>query len=270
NCLSLAQVSKELWNNDVNRLAAGDITLNYQGHVPATKQVDISSQKLFTSVNENKLSGPTYQTFMSLLDNYIPDKGVRESLTTGERNENTAFLNAILNTKVMTVLLSYLQCRGFVNNQADLRSVLTKLWLDFYPRSETSTVNDTSGFEHVMVGEYKSSTEVNGFHSWLSFYQKEKAGQLNYYGYVSKGETRLIAAMFRWNKRIKPLGSFFFGVSPEFDIAIYTLCYLTNPNKRCSVVLDGHKVNIQTLNSSGHIGTAYPEVPQIQRLRTRA
>ncbi|CAG5125891.1 unnamed protein product, partial [Candidula unifasciata] len=187
-CLSLAQVSKDLWDNDVNRIATGDITLNYQGQVSTSNRTDQSSHKLFSHVNENKLSGPTYQTFLSLLDNYVPDKGVKESLTSSESSENTAFLNAILNTRVMNVLLNYLQCRGFVNNQADLRSVLTKLWLDFYPRSGTSTVNDTSGFEHVLAGEYKSSTEVNGFHSWLSFYQKEKAGQLNYYGYVSKGE----------------------------------------------------------------------------------
>lgn len=68
--------------------------------------------RLFASVNENKLAGPTYKTLLALLDNYVPDKGVKESLTTAESNENTAFLNAILNTSVMNVLLSYLQCRG--------------------------------------------------------------------------------------------------------------------------------------------------------------
>ncbi|BFZ11063.1 hypothetical protein BsWGS_14102 [Bradybaena similaris] len=269
-CLSLAQVSKALWDNDVHRMSSGDIILNYQNQVSSSDKTDKAGQKLFASVNENKLAGPTYKTLLALLDNYVPDKGVKESLTTTESNENTAFLNAILNTSVMNVLLNYLQCRGFVTNQDGLRSVLTKIWFDFYPRSGSSTVTDTSGFEHIIAGEYKSSTEVNGFHNWVSFYHKEKAGHVNYYGYVSKAEPRLIGAMFNWNNRIKSLGSLFIGVSPEFDIAIYTLCYFTNPNKRCPVVLDGRTINIQTYDTAGHISTAYPEVPSSKRKSYRA
>uniref|UniRef100_A0A0B6Y965 Uridylate-specific endoribonuclease n=1 Tax=Arion vulgaris TaxID=1028688 RepID=A0A0B6Y965_9EUPU len=258
-CVALTQISQELWTNDVNRLSSSNIALNYQSQIPQDTKTDHANQKLFTSINENKLSVATYQSFLSLLDNYVPDNGKIETQTTQELNEINTFLNAILGTKVFDILLNYLQCRGLVTNQAHLRSVVTKIWFDFYPRSGSSTINDTSGFEHIMVGEYKSSTIVNGFHNWLSFYVKEKSGQINYYGYVNRIEHLLIGATFTWNNRLKSMATFFVGNSPEFDIAIYTLCFLTNPNKICPVILNGRAMNIRTFAKDGHITTAYPE-----------
>ena len=37
-----------------------------------------------------------------------------------------------------------------------------------------------------MVGEFKSSTTVNGLHNWLSYYTKERDHEINYFGYVDK------------------------------------------------------------------------------------
>ena len=67
---------------------------------------------------------------------------------------------------------------------ADMKGTLRRLWFDLYPRSGKSTVLDTSGFEHVMVGEYKSPGLVNGMHNWLAFYEKEKTGDIDYYGHT--------------------------------------------------------------------------------------
>ena len=66
---------------------------------------------------------------------------------------------------------------------SDMRSMLRRLWFELYRRSPSSASLDTSGFEHVMAGEYKSSTVVNGLHYWLAFYQGEKGGEINYYGH---------------------------------------------------------------------------------------
>ena len=65
----------------------------------------------------------------------------------------------------------------------EMRSVLERLWFEPYNRSPSSSTLDTSGFEHVMVGEFKSSSQVNGMHYWLSFYQLEKSGNIEYYGH---------------------------------------------------------------------------------------
>ena len=43
--------------------------------------------------------------------------------------------------------------------------------------------NDSSGFEHVFVGEEKNGVIV-GLHNWIQMYQEEKKGNLDYMGYI--------------------------------------------------------------------------------------
>lgn len=45
---------------------------------------------------------------------------------------------------------------------------------------------DSSGFEHVFVGETKTGSEIIGFHNWLQFYLQEKHGHLDYKGYKAR------------------------------------------------------------------------------------
>ncbi|KAH9518607.1 hypothetical protein Btru_005759 [Bulinus truncatus] len=257
NCASLDTISAELWTNDVNRFHSNDFTVNYQTQVTDGTTTDQSSQKFFTHVNDAKLNTGTYKLFIDLLNNYDPARGVSESLSTQESHEDDAFLDAILGTSVMSSLLKYLTCSGIVTNQSDLKSTLKKLWFEFYPRSGNSTIPDTCGFEHMMVGEYKDSHTVNGFHSWVTFYEKEKAGLVNYFGYVKKAEPNIVGAAFSWNNHVKTMGSFFIGVSPEFEIAIYSLCFLTSSDRECKITLNGSPVTIMTFSKDGHIATGY-------------
>ena len=64
---------------------------------------------------------------------------------------------------------------------------MKELWFNLYPRSSSSNIYDSSGFEHVMVGELKG-TKVSGFHSWLQFYLEERAGNLRFTSMVSSAE----------------------------------------------------------------------------------
>ncbi len=43
---------------------------------------------------------------------------------------------------------------------------------------------DSSGFEHVFVGETRGKDSVLGFHNWIQFYLQEKAGNVDYQGYI--------------------------------------------------------------------------------------
>ena len=43
---------------------------------------------------------------------------------------------------------------------------------------------DSSGFEHVFVGETRGANEVFGFHNWIQFYLQEKASHVDYQGYI--------------------------------------------------------------------------------------
>ena len=51
-------------------------------------------------------------------------------------------------------------------------------------RTRGSSAQDSSGFEHVFVGETRDHKEVLGFHNWIQFYLQEKAGNVDYQGYI--------------------------------------------------------------------------------------
>ncbi|RUS71442.1 hypothetical protein EGW08_020792, partial [Elysia chlorotica] len=177
---------------------------------------------MFTFVNETKLtSSSVYRTYLALLNNYDPDKYDAELVTASEAAEENAFLDAILSTATMKTLYNYL---SKVGSMSDMRSMLRRLWFDLYRRSPSASNLDTSGFEHVMVGEYKSSSLVNGLHYWLAFYWLEKGGQVNYYGHSCTSRPTSMCAAYEWNGRTKSNSSFFLRSSPAFDLAVYTLC----------------------------------------------
>ena len=61
---------------------------------------------------------------------------------------------------------------------------LYDIWFKLYRRTKGSSVLDSSGFEHVFVGETRGGAEVIGFHNWIQFYLQEKAGNVDYQGYI--------------------------------------------------------------------------------------
>lgn len=60
------------------------------------------------------------------------------------------------------------------------------------------------------------------------------------------------------------LTSMFIGTSPEFEIALYTLCFFARPNKSCKVLLSNEKLTIQTWvqnsNNEELIGSSFPKI----------
>uniref|UniRef100_A0A194AK59 Uridylate-specific endoribonuclease n=1 Tax=Pinctada fucata TaxID=50426 RepID=A0A194AK59_PINFU len=183
------------------------------------------------TINENNVfSKPTFQAFLPLLDNYKSWIGEVETLTSSQWNEINHFLDVIMQTSVMDLTYKFLLDNGKVANMADFRDTIKELWFNLYSRSSSGPASgDSSGFEHVIVGELKPD-KVSGFHNWVQFYMEEKAGRLNYKGYKAIAEPNMVAALFDWQGKTKSKGSFFYGVSPEFDIAIYSICALMHPS----------------------------------------
>ena len=69
----------------------------------------------------------------------------------------------------------------------------------------------------------------------------------------------ILALQFSWKNGIKPKGSIFIGVSPEFEFALYTLCFLTSPNERVKVQFSYYDVEIVCHHyNQKHIGTTFP------------
>ena len=62
-----------------------------------------------------------------------------------------------------------------------LRENIEEAWFTLYSRA--GGILGSSGFEHSFIGETDGSS-VGGFHSWVSFYDEEQAGNLDYKGYI--------------------------------------------------------------------------------------
>lgn len=138
------------------------------------------------------------------------------------------------------------------------------MWFKMYKRERGITGGDSSGFEHVFVGEIRSD-EVIGFHNWIHFYLEEKRGNIDYMGFMASDRNpNFLTVQFAWNKTVKPKGSMFVGVSPEFEISLYTVCYLMG-HESYLIELNGETIMIKAYKNAGKIGTTYPQNPPYKR-----
>ncbi|NWS98799.1 ENDUA protein, partial [Mionectes macconnelli] len=270
----LSTLFSEMWDMDVHRLVPGrDYTIDVQGKAgpaqPGGSAVqDNAARHLFHSVNEGLLKSiKTFSAFISLLDNYETSTGVPEVMTPEEIAENNRFLDAILATKVMRRAHEYLLQKNLAKpNLADFKHQLYDIWFQLYARKGEDRP-DSCGFEHVFVGETRHGKEILGLHNWVQFYLQEKRSQIDYKGYVArKNKTRpdkddqVLSIQFSWKGSVKPIGSTFIGVSPEFEIALYTVIFLLSEEKvtRETVKIDEYELQMVVWRHGHHIGTAYP------------
>ena len=65
----------------------------------------------------------------------------------------------------------------------------------------------------------------------------------------------------RWDGFYKSITSFGLGHSPEYELAVLTLCFVTRPSSQCDVLMAGFDSTIQTWTMSGvsptTVGSAY-------------
>jgi hypothetical protein len=63
---------------------------------------------------------------------------------------------------------------------------LNEIWFELYKRE---TKNDSSGFEHVFLGENRRG-ETTGFHNWIQFWSQEQLGKVDYKGWLKNKNTQ--------------------------------------------------------------------------------
>lgn len=272
---SLEKAVQHLWDLDANRMTGGvDYRVNVQdGKKPFWKE-DAAEDPLFDFVQERELrSRPTYAAFVALLDNYTAETGVAEHVTDAERAEVQRFLNAIMETAPMQFCHKYClaNAQSIPSDRAGFSRLLHKIWFQLYRRSRGGR-DDSSGFEHVFVGEVKND-KVSGFHNWIQLYLEEKRGKLDYRGYIkprsrneasTNDDDSILTLQFSWEGIEKAVGTSFIGTSPEFEMALYTICFLVGEGEDNYVTLDtGHDVfelNIRCYRmGQNQIGTSFPE-----------
>lgn len=229
-----------------------DILLDEQKEFTGT---DDAPNPLFHHVNIDKISLPTYQKLISLLDNYIINARLSEDLlgdNSVEEQEIDEFLQQIISTQVIQRALSYInQDLGFTLSESEFEQELKRLWFDIFTNHfGGNPVAFCSGFEHVFVGEGKTSGNgIGGYHSWIKFYLDEKNQRANFQGFNYDGNVnrtsddgkdfpQVVTMSMDWkildmNGNLqrtlrKDRGGFFVGPSPELQIAIPTVAYFEN------------------------------------------
>nr|CAD7429261.1 unnamed protein product [Timema monikensis] len=151
------------------------------------------------------------------------------------------------------------------SGQKAFRNLLHELWFTLYSRGNRKV--GSSAFEHVFLGELKRG-EVSGMHNWIYFSHEESLKHANYMGWIKKldfgTKGSILKLQHKWEGVIKPVGSMFVGTSPELEMALYTVCFLTRPNERCRLRMANKVFHIKTFtfNYRGKslIGSAFPEI----------
>ena len=274
---------QNLWDLDDRLTINKDYKIDVQSSKkPYHKGVDAADDPLFTYVKPQVLRNrPTFTTFISLLNNYSAHTGEEEDVTEEELQENRAFLNEVMKTAPMKYCHQYCVAKGITyrgneisDNESQFKQVLNSLWFDMYSRS--GGVRDSSGFEHVFVGEVKEE-KVSGFHNWIQFYLEEKRNHIDYLGYIkprcrddssttleTNDDDPILTLQFEWNGFEKFVGTSFIGVTPEFELAVYTMAFLSAEDGEL-VTLDAGgekfdlKVRCHKYNRGVSVGSCYVE-----------
>ncbi|KDO36354.1 hypothetical protein CISIN_1g036043mg, partial [Citrus sinensis] len=97
------------------------------------------------------------------------------------------------------------------------------------------------------------------------FYLEEAKGNVDYQGYIfprrrgqiPDSETQLLTVQFEWNDILKSVSTTLVGVSPEFEIALYTLCFFVGGEDNY-VQLGPYPVNIKCYRFGDRIGSVFP------------
>ncbi|NXA15351.1 ENDUC protein, partial [Sapayoa aenigma] len=264
--LELRELSEQLLLADSNRARPGQLVLNLQR---PEGDPEAQSSRLFSYVSPDLLSRPTFSRLLALLDNYEPQTGREETVAASEKQEEQEFLATALDTPVLALLERFVLSKRLYPSAEAFRADLHSMWFGLYSRSGRKAL-DSSGFEHVFHGEVKKGT-VSGCHNWVQLQALERAGWLEYLGYTWDGPWTgfpdVLSLQFHWDGHSKPRGSLLVGSSPEFDLALFTLCFLaritlTCPHK-CHVSLGGEAATIQTYSWDKQrlVASAYPLTP---------
>lgn len=117
--------------------------------------------------------------------------------------------------------------------------------------------------------------QVSGFHNWVQFYLEERRGKVDYRGYIkprsrestaaTDDDDHVLTLQFSWNGVEKFVGTSFIGVSPEFELALYTLAFLKGEEENFITLDTGNgeafdlKVKCHKYDGGCKVGSCYVE-----------
>uniref|UniRef100_A0A5S6QXE1 Endoribonuclease n=1 Tax=Trichuris muris TaxID=70415 RepID=A0A5S6QXE1_TRIMR len=255
----IAATVKLMRHLDANRAKKGDIILNYQGKTDPSEEIDRAPLPLFTKVNESLFNGPTYKALADVISIFHEDVHETERWGDEQMKKVDHFLEVMMSTKTFEIAWDFLRSKDIAPGDPEhMKSLLFTIWFGLYSRAAHSL--GSSGFEHVFAGEKKDPI-VEGQHYWVRFYQLEKAGKIDYKGYLVARQEVSATIHYSWGRCQKRIGGFLVGTSPEFDFSLFTLCFLTKRGeKKCHFNLESFPFGVTSLKIQDrpYIATTYP------------
>ncbi|CAL4127261.1 unnamed protein product, partial [Meganyctiphanes norvegica] len=251
----LRDLSESLVSRDVNNVA-NKIIVKYN----STRLLEVGS---------SVLTGPTIAALMPLYDNYKAHVGEDDDWNEQQTAEKDAFLDAIMDTKVMQFTELWMNDRCLLND-TDLRSVLDEAWFTGYAGSHSGgDAVDSSGFEHTFLGQLMDD-RVLGFNNWIFYSHEQQAETVKYNegdfinstqigeGDTNKGE--IVKLNFLWQDLPTSGTTMFIGTSPELELALYTVCFRLMPGKHCPLQMKKKQFELLTMDyqNKGVISVAKP------------
>jgi len=213
------------------------------------------------------LQRPLYAALLNIYNNetiFHPPVCIAENATEGDRRvplDN--FLYAVTNTSVFSLAFDYLLNQSVATDWDSFYPELFDLWFGTYSRCDTTL--GSSGWEHVFCGE-KRDDIVDGQHFWVRYYLLEKAGAIDYHGYIDYIDDLIGTIQYKWNDNLKKIGGFMIRTSPAFDFSLFTVCEMThNGDEKCRFNVTEHPLHVTSYNDTCDTGvclsTSYPIIP---------
>ena len=164
---SFNEAVQKLWDLDARLVPNKDYKIDVQSSKSPYHKEDAADEPLFTYVKSSIFrTRPTFTTFVALLNNYSAYTGEEEDVTEQELQENRAFLNEIMKTAPMKYCHQYCVAKNVTykgeqisESESEFKRILNSIWFELYSRSGRRNM-DSSGFEHVFVGEVNQNQAV--------------------------------------------------------------------------------------------------------------
>jgi len=216
---------------------------------------------------------PTIKSTLALHDNYEMDVKTKETVTPEERKEESELLDNFLETDVFKAAMKFLVEKEFIpNDEYEFRDTLRRIWFSQFQRVEGEP--SSSGFEAVFLAE-KLDSYMIGPQSWIYYAKQEAQKKLDYRGYIKdvklgdvshsrhirlfdhlsrvidysslasqKGQAIKVRTAFNVPDTKHSVTTLLVGLSPELEMALYTVCFYVRPNDVCPILLGGKDVNL--------------------------
>ncbi|KAL6440222.1 hypothetical protein ACFW04_003067 [Cataglyphis niger] len=240
------KLTQNLFEIDKNN-AYKYITVNLQGETKEDGTSDEASLPLL-DVKPEAFEIPTIKSTMALYDNYEMDVKTKETVTPDERKEENELLDKFLETDVFKAAMKFLVDKEFIlNDEYEFKDTLKRIWFSQFQRVEGDP--SSSGFEAVFLAE-KLDSYMIGPQNWIYFAKQEAQKNIDYRGYIKdlklgdKGEAIKIRSAFNIPDTKHSVTTLLVGLSPELEMALYTVCFYVRPNDVCPISLGGTDINL--------------------------